>query len=319
MTCNAPGRPRRELALQRDELPPLPRQVVVSQHDPPAESLRHARHGTRRREVQRQRADVLDDEEIRVVDGVTQGREVDRAGVVDREPGDDGVVRTRPRPRTRRRRGAPRIRVHRVPMPTCALRRTPRRSRRAGTRRPQPAEPSVEDTGGFPNPNDCRRCRPPRLVDDLRSEPQQRRRGRRMTHIRPKLAWRVGPVVVCALLVIFGASLGAYTIAALCALFAIYAWTTTLEVAPDAIEKRPWGRRPRARRAPGCRARVHLTCRPSRAARSRSARWVRASRSSSGSGTTAASPRSSATSSRRPRTSATTTRARASCATPARQ
>jgi hypothetical protein len=63
-----------------------------------------------------------------------------------------------------------------------------------------------------------------------------------MTHIRPKLAWRAGPVVVCALLVIFGASLGAYTIAALCALFAIYAWTTTLDVGAEAIEKRPWGR-----------------------------------------------------------------------------
>ena len=63
-----------------------------------------------------------------------------------------------------------------------------------------------------------------------------------MAHIRPKLAWRVGPLVVGAVLAIFGGSLGAYTIAALCALFAIYAWTTTLEVAADAIEKRPWGR-----------------------------------------------------------------------------
>jgi hypothetical protein len=63
-----------------------------------------------------------------------------------------------------------------------------------------------------------------------------------MAHIRPKLAWRVGPLVVGALLVIFGASAGAYTIAAFCVLFAIYAWTTTLEVAADAIEKRPWGR-----------------------------------------------------------------------------
>jgi hypothetical protein len=63
-----------------------------------------------------------------------------------------------------------------------------------------------------------------------------------MTHIRPKLAWRVGPVVVGALLAIFGASTGAYTVAALCALFAIYAWTTVLDVAPDVIEKRPWGR-----------------------------------------------------------------------------
>ena len=62
-----------------------------------------------------------------------------------------------------------------------------------------------------------------------------------MAHIRPKLAWRVGPLVVGAALAIFGGSLGAYTIAALCALFAIYAWTTTLEVAADAIEKRPWG------------------------------------------------------------------------------
>ena len=156
-------------------------------------------------------------------------------------------------------------------------------------------------------------------VEDLRSEPQQRRRGRRMTHIRPKLAWRVGPVVVVR------APRDLRRVAR--------ARTRSRRSARSSRSTR--GRR-RSRSLPtrsrsdrggaatsASRARLPSSrtspCRPSRAARSRSARWVRASRSSSGSGTTAASPRSSATSSGRPRTSATTTRARASCATPARR
>ena len=62
-----------------------------------------------------------------------------------------------------------------------------------------------------------------------------------ITRIRPKLAWRLGLVVLIAALVVFGASRGAYTIAALLTLWAVYAWTTTLAVFPDAIEKRNWG------------------------------------------------------------------------------
>ncbi len=59
--------------------------------------------------------------------------------------------------------------------------------------------------------------------------------------IRPKLAWRAGTVVVALVLVVFGDALGAYVIAALLAIFAVYAWRTRLDVTTDLVEKRPWG------------------------------------------------------------------------------
>ena len=59
--------------------------------------------------------------------------------------------------------------------------------------------------------------------------------------IRPKLAWRGGVVVVALALVVFGDALGAYVIAAILGILAVYAWTTRVEVTQDLVEKRPWG------------------------------------------------------------------------------
>jgi hypothetical protein len=59
--------------------------------------------------------------------------------------------------------------------------------------------------------------------------------------IRPKLAWRAGVVVVALALVVFGDALGAYVIAAMLGIFAVYAWTTRVDVTAEVVEKRPWG------------------------------------------------------------------------------
>jgi hypothetical protein len=59
--------------------------------------------------------------------------------------------------------------------------------------------------------------------------------------IRPKLAWRAGVVIVALVLVAFGDAFGAYVIAAMLGIFAVYAWRTRVDVTAHVVEKRPWG------------------------------------------------------------------------------
>jgi hypothetical protein len=65
--------------------------------------------------------------------------------------------------------------------------------------------------------------------------------GERPPPIRPKLAWRIGTVILALALVAFGNALAAYVIAAMLGIFAVYAWTTRVDVTEDVVEKRPWG------------------------------------------------------------------------------
>jgi hypothetical protein len=67
---------------------------------------------------------------------------------------------------------------------------------------------------------------------------------------RPKLAWRVGLVVVALGFASLGRALGAVVIALMLGIFAFYAWTASLHVFPDRIEKRTWMRAVRALRRP---------------------------------------------------------------------
>jgi hypothetical protein len=68
--------------------------------------------------------------------------------------------------------------------------------------------------------------------------------------LRPKLAWRVGLVVVALGFASLGRALGDVVIALMLGVFAFYAWTASLHVFPDRIEKRTWTRAVRSLQRP---------------------------------------------------------------------
>ena len=87
---------RREIGAEVREVPALPRQVVVAEHDAAAVVGGDARDRARGVDVERERAEVVDDHEIGAVE---RGRDlgvVDRrrrvAGASMREPGQHDVV-----------------------------------------------------------------------------------------------------------------------------------------------------------------------------------------------------------------------------------
>jgi hypothetical protein len=58
--------------------------------------------------------------------------------------------------------------------------------------------------------------------------------------IRPKLAWRVGPAVIAVLLVVLGRTLADVVVALMLLVVTAYAWTASVVVFSNRIEKVRW-------------------------------------------------------------------------------
>ena len=89
---------RREIGSEVGEVTPLPGQIVVAEQDAARMPGRDAGDDPSRLDVERERAEVVDDHEVGAVERTGDGRVVDllvdraTAGRVDREAGQDGVV-----------------------------------------------------------------------------------------------------------------------------------------------------------------------------------------------------------------------------------
>ena len=88
--------PGRELALEVRQMAALPRKIVVAEADPPAVLARDSGDGARRFEIERQRAEVVDDHQIGALERGVERPRIDAGfGRIDGEAGDDDVVAIR--------------------------------------------------------------------------------------------------------------------------------------------------------------------------------------------------------------------------------